>query len=46
MKNTDYHQLREAVRNRNYEKDSPPSRVVMVITNNCNLDCYFCFQDR
>tara|TARA_Y100000590_G_C15613036_1_gene974605 strand:- start:170 stop:1234 length:1065 start_codon:yes stop_codon:yes gene_type:complete len=46
MKNTDYHQLREAVRNRNYEKDSPPSRVVMVITNKCNLDCYFCFQDR
>lgn len=46
MKNTYYHQNREKNRNINYLLDSEPSRVVMILTNKCNLSCSFCFQDR
>lgn len=46
MKNTEYNQQREKNRIVNYEADSEPSRVVMILTNKCNLSCSFCFQDR
>ena len=46
MDNTKYHKLRENSRNQNYINDNPPNRVVVVLTNKCNLSCYFCYQDR
>lgn len=45
-KNTEYNQQREKDRLSNYELDSEPSRVVLILTNKCNLSCSFCFQER
>ena len=46
MENTEYYQSREKSRDQNYLDDKPPTRVVVILTNKCNLKCYFCFQDR
>ena len=46
MENTKYYKQRENSRDENYIKDSASSRVVVILTNKCNLKCYFCFQDR
>ena len=46
MQNTKYYKLREESRDQNYISDNPPNRVVAILTNKCNLKCYFCFQDR
>ena len=46
MQNTEYYKLREESRDQNYINDNPPNRVVVILTNKCNLKCYLCFQDR
>ena len=46
MQNTKYYKQREDSRDQNYISDKPPNRVVAILTNKCNLKCYFCFQDR
>lgn len=44
---TSYHLARKRAASERYESDSiPPHRYVFVLTNKCNLDCSFCFQDR
>jgi radical SAM protein with 4Fe4S-binding SPASM domain len=46
MQNTRYYSQRESSRDQNYVDNNAPSRVVVILTNKCNLKCYFCFQDR
>jgi MoaA/NifB/PqqE/SkfB family radical SAM enzyme len=46
-KNTLYYQSRDKLRNKLFEaKIMLPSRYVFILTNKCNLNCSFCFQDR
>ena len=46
MQNTEYYKQRENSRDQNYINNNAPNRVVVILTNKCNLKCYFCFQDR
>ena len=43
MQNTEYYTQRESSRDKNYINNNAPNRVVVILTNKCNLKCYFCF---